>query len=53
MTVSFQLPGGAPQSNTCETDPPDGSANQTNDVSGVEEVTFEFGPDAFAHGTVR
>ena len=53
VTVAYTLPSGATQNNTCETDPPDGSANQTNIVTGVGSVMYDVGPDAFAHVTVH
>ena len=51
VTVTFTPPGGATQNNTCES--PDGSANQTNDVTGVTSVMYDLDADAFADVTAR
>ncbi len=51
VTVTFTPPGGATQSNTCQS--PNGSANQTNDVTGVTSVMYEVDRGAYAHVTVR
>lgn len=51
VTVTFTPPGGATQNNTCQS--PDGSSNQTNDVTGVTSVMYDLDPDAFADVTVR
>ena len=51
VTVTFTPPGGATQSNTCES--PDGSGNQTNDVTGVTSVMYDLDAGAYAHATAR
>ena len=49
VTVSFTTPSGS-EMNTCES--ADGSANQTNTVTGATQVTFALGTGAFADVTV-
>jgi len=52
VTVNYTLPGGGEQSNTCESSPPDGSANQINPVAGVTSVMYDLDQGAFADVTV-
>ena len=49
---SGEVPGGGEQSNTCESSPPDGSANQINPVAGVTSVMYDLDQGAFADVTV-
>lgn len=46
ITVSFNLVDGTPQTNTCQS--PSGSSNQTNFVSGAEELYFTVHPGSYA-----
>ncbi len=51
VTVSYTTPGGQQRNNECQS--PDGSSNQTSDVTGVPSVTFDLDPGAYGHVTVR
>ncbi len=50
VTVMFSTGPGAMESNTCES--ADGTANQTNIVTGATQVTFQLDPGAFADVTL-
>ncbi len=50
VTVMFSTGPGAMESNTCES--ADGTANQTNIVTGATQVTFQLGAGAFADVTL-
>ena len=50
VELSFTPASGVPQNDTCSS--LDGSANQTNNVTGASDVTYSFSAGGFAHVTL-